>query len=54
MAGAPTTAGVAGTQGKPVHSAFVSEVDLTQAPPTFLRLLAEREATIGGASDERP
>ena len=41
-------AGIAGTRGRPVCVAGMSDVGLGQAPPTLLRRLAEYEAAIGG------
>ncbi|MBV8413621.1 MAG: IS21 family transposase [Verrucomicrobia bacterium] len=40
--------GIAGTPGKPVRTATVSDIGIAQAPPALLRPLAEYEAAIGG------
>ena len=41
-------AGIAGTKGRPVRIAAVTEVAAALTPPTLLRPLAEYEAAIGG------
>jgi hypothetical protein len=41
-------AGIAGTQGRPVRIAAVSDSGMEQALPVLLRPLAEYEAAIGG------
>jgi transposase len=41
-------AGIAGTKGRPVRIATVSDVGVPQSPPMLLRPLAEYEAAIGG------
>ena len=41
-------AGIAGTNGKPVRIAAMTEVAVAETPPVLLRPLAEYEAAIGG------
>ena len=46
--GPNTSQQIAGTKGRPVRIATVSDVGVPQSPPMLLRPLAEYEAAIGG------